>query len=281
MAVKISINGEGLTYERETDLQKAGQIITFLNSESLQSGNNTRYSNSTDSGMSSGLLGSRQSPRQALLGSDAKTNIEKMVVLADFVCRRDGITAFSPKEIQIEFKKAGEPLPKNFTRDFSKAIQQGYVLEGEEKGTYNLTDLATDALRDGFSTQQSITMTTSSRKKKRGSKGGSKGAIIRDDVTKLEITPSLEGYAGYWEIAIKGMRILWLLAYADEHGVSTGLTSAEISYLSSKLKDQIKTGDFSALVSNNIKKGYMVSNSSSGLNKILKPGVDTLKELKK
>lgn len=270
--VKIKINGEGLTYEKETDLQKAGQIIAFLNADTSSTSNH----NKSELGILPGNVSPRQSPRQSLMASDAKTNTEKIVVLADFICKRDSLNVFSPKEIQVEFKRAGEPLPKNFTRDFINAVVQGYILETDEHN-YVLTDLAVDALREGFNTQRSSGTSITSKRRKGGK---SKVAVLRDEVRVLEITPNLEGIPKYWEISTKGMRIIWLLTYADHKGISDGLSSAEISHLASKLKDQIKVIDFTALSKNNIKKGFMTPIASSGLTKILKVGIDALEALK-
>lgn len=272
MSVKITINGEGLSFERETDMLKAGQIIAFLsNDTSVKVMTSEAYSPTPVAVLGTGDV-RRKSPRQALMESDAKTNPEKIVVLANFICERNGVDTFSSKELQVEFKKAGEPLPKNMTRDFKTAVAQGYILENDE-GDYSLTDLGLEVINVGFGGYQKTTGGGGVKKRKGGT--GKKTTTVREEVTNLELTPQMEDYPDYWTLTVKGSRILWLLAYASEQNIREGLTPVEVEYLASKLKDQIKPGDFTALTKNNTKKGYMTN--SKGYTKILKNGEDFLK----
>ena len=276
MSVKITINGEGLSFEKETDMHRAGQIIAFLSSDVAVDASAVRaYPSSPIAVLGVGET-QRKSPRQALSESDAKTNAEKIVVLANFICIQKGVGSFSPKEIQVEFKRAGESLPKNLTRDFMTAVVQGYILENDE-GDYSLTDLGLEVVEGGFSNIQKTTKNGASKKRRSGSKA-KKTTTIREEVTSLEITPQLNGYPDYWSYTVKGSRILWLLAYATENNISDGLSPSEVEYLASKLKDQIKTGAFTALTGSNIKKGCMTT--TKGYSKILKIGEDFLKAQK-
>jgi hypothetical protein len=272
MSVKVTINGEGLSFEKETDMLKAGQIIAFLSSDtSIQQSGTQQYS--SQNGVLLAPDTQRRSPRMALMESDAKTNAEKIVVLANFICERNGTSSFSSKEIQVEFKKAGESLPKNFTRDFNQAVASGYILENDEQGDFILTDLGLEVLSSGFDGfRQNVNGTAS--KKRKGNKN-KRSSTVRSEVTELEIIPQLGGYPDYWSQTVKGVRILWLLAYALESNVPEGLTTVEIDYLASKLRDQIKVGDIPALTKGSVKKGFMTT--SKGYLKILKPGEDFLK----
>lgn len=276
MSVKITINGDGLSFEKETDMHRAGQIIAFLSSDVTADASVVRaYPSSPVAALGMGET-RRKSPRQALSESDAKTNAEKIVVLANFICTQKGMETFSPKEIQIEFKRAGESLPKNLTRDFMTAVAQGYVLENDE-GDYSLTDLGLEVVEEGFSGRQKSVKNGSTKKRKGGSKA-KKTTSLREEVTNLEITPHLNGYPEYWSYTVKGSRILWLLAYASENNITDGLSPSEVEYLASKLKDQIKTSAFTALTESNVKKGYMTITKSGA--KILKIGEDFLKAQK-
>lgn len=273
MSVKITIAGEGLSFEKEADMLKAGQIIAFLSNDTPAQQTPPSYYSPTPGKLLGVGETSRRSPRQALIESDAKTNTEKIVVLAHFICERDGTLSFSPKEIQVEFKKAGESLPKNFTRDFNQAIALGYILENDDQGGYILTDLGLDVLESGFLNNRQNSPLSGSKKRKGGK--SKKVTTVRDEVSDLQIVPQLNGYPDYWSLSTKGSKILWLLAYAEENRVTEGLTPVEIEFMASKLKDQIKTGDFTALTKNNIKKGWMTT--GKGFSKILKLGEDSLK----
>ena len=276
MSVKITISGDGLSFEKDTDMHRAGQIIAFLSSDVAVDASIVRaYPTSPVAVLGVGET-RRKSPRQALSESDAKTNAEKIVVLASFICTQKGVETFSPKEIQIEFKRAGESLPKNLTRDFMTAVAQGYILENDE-GDYSLTDLGLEVIEGGFTGVQKTTKNNSSKKRKGGSKA-KKSTPIREEVTNLEITPQLNGYPDYWSYTVKGSRILWLLAYASDNNISDGLSPSEVEYLASRLKDQIKIGSFTALTESSTKKGYMTT--VKGCAKILKIGEDFLREQK-
>ena len=271
MTLRIFITGDGLSFEKEVEMHRAGQIIAFLSSDVVPEVSVIQPHSAPS------LLGvsesPRKSPRQSLNDSDAKTNVEKIVVLGNHFCTQRELDSFSPKDVQGEFKRAGEALPKNMTRDFNTAIAQGYILENDE-GEYSLTDLGLEVIGTGFTSKQR-TMRTSPGKKRRGSGKTGRGPAVREEVLNLELTPQLDGYPDYWTYTIKGSRILWLLAYAAEHGITDGLSSGEVEYLASKLKDQITSQAFAALTKSNIKKGYMTS--TKGYSKILKVGEDFLK----
>lgn len=272
MSVKITISGDGLSFERETDMHKAGQIIAFLSNDATMGMTTADPYSPAPVAVLGTSENRRKSPRQALMESDANTNAEKIVVLANFICERNGVDTFSPKEVQVEFKKAGEPLPKNLTRDFNTAITQGFILENDE-GDYSLTDLGLEVVTSGFGDYRQVAGGGTTKKRKGGK--SKKVTTVREEVTELEITPQMEGFPDYWNFTVKGTRILWLLAFASENNVSDGLTPVEVEYLASKLKDQIKPGDFTALTKNNIKKGYLTV--KNGHAKILKIGEDFLK----
>lgn len=276
MPVKINISGDGLSFEKETDMHRAGQIIAFLSSDlAVDTSVGREYPSSPVAVLGLGEA-RRKSPRQALSESDAKTNAEKIVILANFIRIQKGVESFSPKEIQVEFKRAGESLPKNLTRDFMTAVTQGYILENEE-GDYSLTDLGLEVVADGFASSQNSAKKGSTKKRK-GVAKGKKANAVRDEIINLEITPQLPGYPDYWSYTVKGSRILWLLAFASENNLADGLTSNEIECLASKLKDQIKPSAFTSLTESNIKKGYMTN--PKGYAKILKIGEDFLKAQK-
>jgi len=116
MSVKIKIEGDGLSYEGETDALKAARVIE--------------------------LLGARESssPREALLASRASSYPQKIAALGNYVSDCNAAKMFSLKELKEAFKEAGEPVPKNLARDITAAIALGLIAPTGTRSTYHVTD---------------------------------------------------------------------------------------------------------------------------------------------
>jgi hypothetical protein len=153
MVVKVHLEGDGLTFEDETNVFNAAQIIGFLkNSESLTGG-------APSGGVASQppLLGNTQtrtSPREALQTSGAKTNPQKIAVLGHYQAAANNHEGFTIDEVKAAFKRAGEPLPKNLGRDVQAAVTSSLIYEEDgETGYYILSESAVEAIESGFQQQ--------------------------------------------------------------------------------------------------------------------------------
>jgi len=263
--VKITIEGEGLSLIKQTTLQKAGQIISFLGYNK----NGAVSSTESISGIDAPLLpNKRLQPKDIIVGSNAKTYAQKITALAMYLKEQLGQNVFTPQELKILFKKMGDE-PKNFTRDLNTALEFQYVFCVDSiTEQYELTHKGTEEVRGGFT--GIVAKKNSGIKKTVGSKS------VRDEVNVIEIVGALDEFPDYHKLTTKGDKILWLLAYADKKGVNA-LSSAEIDLLSSKLRNRIESGGFTALNAKNIKNSFVIR-TATGF-QIQKRGLDYLKKL--
>ncbi|OIO48811.1 MAG: hypothetical protein AUJ39_02005 [Parcubacteria group bacterium CG1_02_42_13] len=267
MDIKIKIEGGGLSFEGETDIVKAAQVIAFIKSDSIP--NPTK-----PAALLTGVTNTQTTPRQALVDSNAKTNPEKITVLGKYLMDRDNQTNFSGREVQEIMKKTGEKMPKNFSRDLQVAIDDlGYIFEDDvQKGQYSVTDGGAQAILNGFSLNN---QNRNSRRKSKTNKSGGKKAI-REEVNKLDISGEKEGLPNYWQIDSKGHRILWLINYAESNKID-GLSPVEIESLATKLRDDIESKNVRALTTKSAKNNF-IKVDPSGKYKILQNGIKFLKK---
>ena len=260
MDIKIILKGEGLSYEANTTLLKASQIIAFLSNDQDNLQVAERLQNFKN-----------MSPRQAILEANAKTNVEKIVVLADYLCKQNNQSSVSPKEIRMAFKRAGERLPGNFNRDLKSADDLYLFEDPDKKGEYKLTDFSKEAIRNGFSVQNSKIKTKRPSSQKKANINRKR--IVNEEVEDLQISPKLEGFPDYWNLKKKGERILWIVAFADKKGIN-GLTTSEIELLASRLRDKILANQFTSLTHKLFKESCLTKHGNKV--KVLKHGLDYL-----
>ena len=130
MTVKIILEGE-VKYTGEIGVGQAAQILNFIDASSRGSVSESVLP-VANSVLGTGLSRRKVSPRQAISESLAKTNPQKIVALAKYVCDKQGQEYFSKKEIQLGFQRAGGGMPKNIGRDLRDAIELGYIAPSED-----------------------------------------------------------------------------------------------------------------------------------------------------
>lgn len=264
--VKITIEGEGLSLTKNTTLQKAGQIISFLG---YDQDNQIFSKESSSNGVGPALLPTnRLQPKEIIINSNAKTYAQKIVALAVYFKQQMEQSVFTPQELKVLFKKMGDE-PKNFTRDLKTALESQYIhCVDQISEQYELTNKGEDALRDGFIGSVS--------RKSFNSKKIANPANVRDEIKNLEITGALDGFPDYYKLDTKGDKILWLLQYAFNKNLKT-LTPTEVDFLSGKLLERIDSSGFTALNTKNIKNSFIIK--TSGGFQIQKRGSDYLTKL--
>lgn len=263
MTIKVTIKGEGLSLEKKTSMQKAGQIITFLGTEE-------------DGGQPALLdrnsLTPSDSPKEAINESKAKTNAQKITVLVNYLSQKDRQEDVLIKELLLHLTKMGEK-PGNFARDLRTAESFGYIYPSDVKKTmFRITVKGKGAISNQFSGEVAV--------KTRGKKKGiyKKAVPPRKEVVSLSIVAELEGYPGFHDLPAKADCILWVLAYADTHNIEE-LTPKEVELITDKLKKKLAQRDFSAHNKRNIKNSYV--SLTNGKFKLQKKGIDHLKEIVK
>jgi hypothetical protein len=152
MGVIVRLEGDGLQYQGETTPFNAAQIIGFLSNAQGTGGEALLVPQVGGSAVPAGATTSRPAPREALQRSGAKTNGQKITVLGHYVATNVGHEdSFMLDEVKNAFRRAGEPLPANFSRDVQDAVRSGLIYEDENvTGTYRLTDLAVEFVDSGF-----------------------------------------------------------------------------------------------------------------------------------
>lgn len=260
-----------MSYEGETDLLGAGQVIAFLNrAKDFKEGRILSNVASDTSLLAIDAMTPRNlsTPRQALIASESKTNSEKITTLARYVCKRDGTESASIQEIQSAFKKAGEPLPRNFSRDLKDAIAAGYIYESDVNEGYVVTEQGNEAIDLKFKNINGVS------KLKRTRSVNSIGKI-RDEIKNLAVTSTMSGFVDFNTLSTKGKKILWLIAYAEKEKIQD-ITPAEIQSLGNKIRVNLPPSSFTALTDKIFKEGLMYKNG--GGYRIDQKGLDALKK---
>ncbi len=272
--VIISIEGNGLSYNGITDAFKAGQVIAFLNAPS---GSSAVHSNMGSIATQRQILGvekPRKSPREAIIQANAKTNAQKIAVLADFWLQLDGKESFSPSDLKPFFAKAGEPVPKNYSRDMRDAVQQCYITELiDQSGQYILTEKGQELVASGFQDEAP----TKKSPRKTGGGGASSGRGVKDlsdAIKEIEVVSHMDGFIPFHSLPTKGQKILWILTFAKNNGVDT-LSTSEVEYLANRLNENITTSLFNGLNEGNMKKGFVARKGDKY--RIIQSGIDLIK----
>ncbi len=243
----LNIKGEGFVLEQEIDSLQLSSIlpIIFVSSEKTQK-IQTEPEKNNDINLS---------PREYLNKNNAKSNPQKILVFASYLRNILKHKNVSIEDIKIQFEKASESLPKNFSRDFKDSLRSGWLSEShEEPGRYFITSSGDRVLESNFS--ESAQNSTS--KKKRSEKGKFKKTEIRDEIKKLQLDPEDKKYINYFNLQTKGDKILWLLIQAKNKGIED-LRYKEIETLANKIGDSIPARDISSLIEKTKREGKLIN----------------------
>jgi hypothetical protein len=267
MAVKINIEGEGLSFEAETDIVRAAQIIAFVKVE------NTSGRERQGVLLGGAVSATSSSPGLALAQSAAKANVQRIAVLGQYICNRDQSSTFSAREVQELMKRAGVPLPKNFSRDLKDTVRANFIYE-EGEGQYSLTEFGVQSIQQKFANSDEVPASASRKKRN----GGAGKRVLSEQVQNLVIDVNGNGKGpDYWNLTNKGQRVLWILKKANDLGVD-GLSTSEIETLGLRVRDRIEAKNVMSLTSGMVKKGFMTQ--IQGKYRILQKGIDFIEKWK-
>lgn len=272
MNVKILIEGDGLSYSKMTDVFNATQIIAFLNKPESGTGKSNVVSQSN---LSLPGYSTQTSPRQALINANAKTNPQKIATLGFYwINTGDEKNTFNTGDLRTLFKKAGESLPQNFTRDIRESVRLSYIYESDQKGEYLLSEAGISIVERGFSQEKNDRPATSRSSGTR--KRSTSSPKVREELTKIDYLPDLDGFKNFHNLSTKTEKILWILAFTQTKNIGE-LASSEIEYIADRLREHIPSANISALTKSSQKSGYIARNHDNKI-KLLQKGIDSLKQ---
>jgi hypothetical protein len=75
----------------------------------------------------------RLSAKEFMLTKTLKSETQKVVALAYFLEREEGLVSFNVPDLETVFRAAREKLPKNMNDAVNKNIARGFVMEASEK----------------------------------------------------------------------------------------------------------------------------------------------------
>jgi len=149
---KLTLKGAGISIDRELDQPTAFAVLQVI-----MGGQRPTPAASGPVGTAPRASGQRLSVREMLEDSGAKTIPEKIVVIGCFLRDQEERTTFSRDENKARFRTAGEAIPRNFPRDFGKAVRAGWIAEDHENvGEFYVTRRGDDVVASGFAGNTSV-----------------------------------------------------------------------------------------------------------------------------
>ncbi|MGQ0661963.1 hypothetical protein [Sphingosinicella sp.] len=176
---ELKIDGSGLSLSRTIDESALRGILhVILGGGPLQGAPDTTKLIGPESTASAAQLGSknRLSLREHLTATAAKRNPDKILAIADYLERVEGLHGFSKDDIKARFRAAGESPPGNFPRDFSWTVSNGWIAEdAQSKGQFYVTRTGQSAIEAGFSDDVTKTSKLRSGRRRRGRSAAAEG----------------------------------------------------------------------------------------------------------
>lgn len=223
-----------------------------------------------------------EGPRQALELSGARTIPEKMTAFAAYLLQKEGLDAFTQRDVRRLFQRARERIPTHFTREFDRAVQAGWIHEGEAKGEFYLSQAAQNVLEDRFAP-----LRARPGRKPDTSGSASRGSVRRKPRTVPvpeafagldHIPTTLDGVIPYHRLRLKRDKLLWALKLAKHLGVEA-LQYAEAAWLTDKLGDAIPTRDMNGHFTGLHRRGFANRSMRDNAMRITEQGEEYLGSL--
>jgi len=79
------------------------------------------------------VAGKKQSAKEFLLTKSLSSETQKVLALAYFAEREDGLASFNVSDLEAIFRAAREKLPKNMNDAVNKNVARGFIMEAAEK----------------------------------------------------------------------------------------------------------------------------------------------------
>ena len=278
MALNLKITGNGMNVDQEITLMQAGKIITFLGSESelIDTPSSPQLIDASVATVAAQpSLDPRRSVREALERANPRTHAQKITVFGHFEADANGM--FTTDEVKLQYQAAREKAPlHHFSRELDGAVSIGWIAPAQgESNTYFVTQKGERAIEDSFS--------AAAKGRAKSKPASTKSAVISDEdvsdaVSAVQpVVPTLEGFPNYHKLKSKGLKVMWILAMAQAHGVDS-LSTKEIAYFAGKLRDKIEIRDMNGHTSTGAKNGWLTKDNSAKYI-LLHDGEEQLKSL--
>jgi len=100
------------------------------------------------------VKGKKQSAKEFLLGKTVTSETQKVLALAFFLERVEGLTSFNVADLESVFRSAREKLPKNMNDAVNKNIARGFIMQAKErkdsKKAWHLTSTGEQHVENGM-----------------------------------------------------------------------------------------------------------------------------------
>jgi hypothetical protein len=157
----VSIKGNGVTIEKTVPAQVARQMINVIMGGAASSENflSPRGASASRKGADGAVRSLASGPRRTSLRefleeSQAKRNPDKIISIAEYLLQYEEVELFTKEEIKSRFRLAGEAAPANFPRDFTWAVNNGWIAEDlNSAGSFYVTQKGRDAIENKFSSE--------------------------------------------------------------------------------------------------------------------------------
>jgi hypothetical protein len=159
----LTLKGDGISIDRPVSADIAVQIMSLAMGGSAA---NPAPSSPRVSAVPQRESGPTMAIREFLNDVGAKRNPDKIIAMAIYLRDHQGRDSFSRDDVKGLFRKAGEAIPANYSRDFGLALSSGWIAEDHEtSGQYYVTKSGDETLAGGFQTK----VTRARRKRTKGS----------------------------------------------------------------------------------------------------------------
>ena len=146
---RLQISGPGLDVDRMVNSETIAAVLSAAMAPRPSGARETNVSSISDSDSS---LSTTTSLREFLDGVGATAKSDQIVAIGSFLSKVERQAEFSRNDIRSRFSSAREPMPSNFSRDFSKTLRKAFIAEVHKKpGFYYVTKTGMQAVQNHFS----------------------------------------------------------------------------------------------------------------------------------
>ncbi|MHB9150029.1 MAG: hypothetical protein ACYC33_08150 [Thermoleophilia bacterium] len=147
----LTLEGNGVTVRRDIPESVARTITALvMGGATVSSDGQIGAPAGPASGTPPAPTASKQSIREYLNAVGPKRNADTITAIAAYL-KEQGLETFTRDQVKEYFRKAGEPIPGNYNRDFTDALSTGWIAEDHtNSGNYYITASGENALKNSF-----------------------------------------------------------------------------------------------------------------------------------